>query len=113
MSDDSDAYAQAERAGARAMTTADLLALPATTDLPTAGRALGVSEPVIREQARRGDLDRIGIRVLRIGVQYRVVTSTLLDVLGISTPANETSPDGVDEHRGRRGIHDESHITED
>ena len=45
-----------------------------TTNLVMLGRALGVSEPVIRERARRGELAALGIRVLRLGAQWRVVT---------------------------------------
>jgi hypothetical protein len=65
------------------MTRAEILALGPVTDLPTLGRALGLSEPVIRERARRGELERFGIRVLRLGWQYRIPTEDILRVLGI------------------------------
>jgi hypothetical protein len=66
------------------MTRAEILAMPPTISLPDLGRALGVSEPVIREQARREELQRIGIKVVRLGAQYRVVTASLWTFLGIA-----------------------------
>lgn len=65
------------------LTRAELLALPATTDLPTLGRAFGISEPVVRERHRRGDFADMGIRILRLGAKWRVVTADVLRVLGI------------------------------
>jgi hypothetical protein len=65
------------------MSRRELLDLPATIDLPTCGRALGVSEPVIRERWRRGELDQMGIRVLRVGQKLRVITADVLNLLGI------------------------------
>jgi hypothetical protein len=50
----------------------------------TQGRAHGITEPVIRERARRGDLDAIGVRCLRLGAQWRVPTADVLRLLGIS-----------------------------
>ena len=62
---------------------------PVTT-LPMLGRALGVSEPVIRERARRGELDKLGIRVLRLGAQWRVITADIVTFLGIITRDMDT-----------------------
>jgi len=59
-------------------------ALPPTIGLPDLGRALGVSEPVIRGRARSGELDRLGIKVVRLGVQYRVITASVWTLLGIA-----------------------------
>lgn len=64
-----------------------LLALPAATDLRTLGRALGISEPVVRELRRQGRFDEMGIRINRLGLQYRVVTADILRVLGIELEA--------------------------
>ena len=72
------------------LSRADLLSLPAATDLPTLGRAFGISEPVARERHRLGEWDRLGIRVLRLGAQWRVVTADLWRVLGIE-PDNAPS----------------------
>ncbi len=66
------------------LTRAELLRLPPITNLPTLARALGVSEPVIRERHRLGEIEQLGIRVLRLGSQWRVPTEDILRVLGIS-----------------------------
>lgn len=68
------------------LTRAEVIKLAAdspVTTLPMLGRALGVSEPVIRQMARSGELDKLGIRCLRLGSQYRVPTADILRVLGI------------------------------
>jgi DNA-binding FadR family transcriptional regulator len=65
------------------MTRAEILDLPPVITLTDLGRVLGVSEPVIRAAHRRGDLERMGIRVTRLGQQYRVVTSSAWRYLGI------------------------------
>jgi hypothetical protein len=65
------------------LTREQLLALPATTNLPTLGRAFGVSEPVARERHRLGEWERLGIRILRLGQQWRVITADMLNVLGV------------------------------
>lgn len=65
------------------LTREEILALPAATDLRTLGRAFGISEPVARERHRLGEWERLGIRVLRLGAQWRVVTADILSVLRI------------------------------
>jgi hypothetical protein len=62
---------------------AEILALPPAISLADLGRALRVSEPVIRAQHRSGELERLGIRVVRLGAQHRVVTADLWRFLGI------------------------------
>jgi hypothetical protein len=74
------------------LSRAELLALPPVINLVTLGRALGLSEPTVRERARRNEFDALGIRVLRLGAQYRVPTADVLRFLGIDGPA---IPDGV------------------
>jgi hypothetical protein len=82
------------------LTREELLALPPAIDLATLGRAFGVSESVIRERRRRGELEQMGIRVLRLGLQYRIPLADVLAVLGIDpthgTPSdlNGGEPDG-------------------
>ena len=76
------------------LSRAELLALPAVINLPTLGQALGVSEPVIRERARRGELERLGIRVLRLGAQYKVPTEDILRVLGITRDSDADRGNG-------------------
>jgi len=74
------------------LTRAELLRLPPVTNLPTLARALGVSEPVIRERHRLGEIERLGIRVLRLGSQWRVPTEDILRVLGISRDSSTEAP---------------------
>lgn len=62
------------------MSRQELLALPVSVDLVTAGRALGMGRTVAYELARQGEFP---VRVLRLGNKYRVPTADLLDVLGI------------------------------
>lgn len=70
------------------MAREELLALPPTTDLRTLARALGLSEPTLRELRRNGELEHMGIRVNRLGAKYVVVTETLLEYLGIKRTVN-------------------------
>lgn len=74
----------------RPLTREELLGLPATTDLPTLGRAFGISEPTARERHRRGEWERMGIHVLRLGQKQRVITADILRVLGITPRSSET-----------------------
>ena len=68
------------------LSRAELLALPPVINLATLGRALGLSEPVVRERARRDEFAALGIRVLQLGAQYRVPTADVLRFLGIEIP---------------------------
>ena len=68
------------------LSRAELLALPPVINLATLGRALGLSEPVVRERARRDEFATLGIRVLQLGAQYRVPTADVLRFLGIEVP---------------------------
>jgi hypothetical protein len=62
------------------MNRAELLALPSSVDLATAGRALGLGRTKSHELARAGQFP---VRVLRLGNAYRVPTADLLALLGI------------------------------
>lgn len=62
------------------MTRSQLLALPATTDLVTAAKALGIGRTTAYQLARTGEFP---VPVLRLGTRYRVVSSGLLAALGI------------------------------
>jgi hypothetical protein len=66
------------------MSRAELLALPPAITLAELARAFGVSEPTIRAAHRRGDLERMGIKVNRLGNQHRIVTSSVLAYLGLA-----------------------------
>lgn len=68
----------------------EVLALPPTTSLAKLAGCLGVSEPTVRAARRSGELERLGIRVNRLGAQWRVVTATVWEHLGIS-PADRAS----------------------
>ncbi len=69
-------------------TRAEILTLPPAISLAQLARCLGVSEPTVRASHRSGELDRLGIRVNRLGAQHRVITSTVWDHLGLA-PAND------------------------
>jgi hypothetical protein len=60
--------------------TAELLRAGPTVGLNLANRALGISRAHGYALVRRGDYP---VRVLRLGTSHRVVTSDLLDLLGL------------------------------
>ena len=62
----------------------ELLALPATTDIETAGRAFGLGRTTAYALAKTGEFP---CKVIRAGHAYRVITADLLRVLGV-TPDN-------------------------
>lgn len=62
------------------MSRRELLELPPSVDLVTAGRALGIGRTKTYDLARAEELP---VRVLRLGNTYRVATADLLRVLGI------------------------------
>jgi hypothetical protein len=64
----------------RAMPLSEVVALPAVTDLVTAGRALGMGRTKSYELARTG---RFPCRVIRTGRIYQVPTVSLLMLLGV------------------------------
>jgi hypothetical protein len=68
------------------LSKAELLELPPVINLATLGKALGLSEPVVRERARKNEFAALGIRVLQLGAQYRVPTADVLRFLGIDSP---------------------------
>ena len=73
------------------MSRAEILALPPAIDLVTLGRALGLSEPTIREQARSGRLNELGIRVVRLGARWLVITESVWRFLGIDPAADRAN----------------------
>jgi hypothetical protein len=75
---------------ARQLSSKEILSLPPTISLATLAQCLGVSEPTMRACHRSGELERLGIRVNRLGLQWRVVTSTVLDYLGLG--GRDTAP---------------------
>jgi len=63
----------------RAMTRAELLALPVSVDLDVTARAIGLGRTRAYEMAKRGEFP---VRLLRLGVRYRVARADLLRYLG-------------------------------
>ena len=78
------------------MTRAEIMALPPAITLAELARAFGVSEPTIRASHRRGDLERMGIKVNKLGNQHRVVTALVLAYLGLAGGASNVQPSGED-----------------
>lgn len=96
------AGAQGERSPVKIqpLTRAQLLALPPATDIRTLALAFGISEPVARERNRLGEFQAMGIRINRLGAQYRVITADVLRVLGIDQAPAVSGPDAAHEHNG-------------
>jgi hypothetical protein len=75
------------------MTTAELLALPVSVDLETAGRAFGMGRTKAHELARAG---KFPCKVLMVGKKYRVPRAGLFEALGIDLlGANSTAGDAA------------------
>lgn len=69
------------RTESQAIPTIDeIKAWPATVDLVTAARPLGIGRTKAHEMARRGTFP---VRLLRLGNRYRVSTAVLLAFLGV------------------------------
>jgi hypothetical protein len=62
------------------LTLAEVMALPAVTDLISAGKALGIGRTRSYELARAGEFP---CPVVRVGKTYRVPTAGLLALLGV------------------------------
>lgn len=78
------------------MSHQDLLALPAVTDIETAGRAWGFGRSKSRDLARTGDFP---CPVLKVGHAYRVRKVELLRSLGLNldgTPISQPAASPVD-----------------
>src|SRR6266571_4462035 len=81
------------------LSRAETLALPPTHGLSTLGQVFGVSEPTIRAQHRSGELERLGIKVVKLGAQYRVITSTVWAFLGIGPDVQASCADSEEPPR--------------
>jgi len=81
----------------------EVLALAATPviTLGQLARVLGISEPTVRECRRNGDLERAGIRVTRFGLQYRIVTASVLEYLGLADGASTVPAPGNGAGQGK------------
>jgi hypothetical protein len=69
------------------MSLDELLSLPVSVDLTTAGRAFGIGRTKSFELARQG---RFPIKVISVGAKYRVTRSAIFDALGLD-PATATA----------------------
>jgi hypothetical protein len=78
------------------MTHDELLALPVTVDLTTAGRALGIGRTKAYELARTGTFP---CRVLRIGHTYTVVVNDLWRLLGVNDHDYQRTTHDRDDHQ--------------
>jgi hypothetical protein len=67
----------------RALTHDELLALPVTVDVVTAGRAFGISRDGTYDLLRRGEFP---VRTVKVGRSHRVPRAELFRVLGIEPP---------------------------
>lgn len=74
------------------MTRDDLLALPATVDIPTAAKAIGIGRVQAYELAGKGEFP---CKVLKLGSRYKVITSELLKLLGVDGNANTAAEMGA------------------
>ena len=70
------------------LTEAQITALPAVLDVPTAARVLGLSRTAAYELIRTGDWPT---PVFRLGRLIRIPTAPMLDLLGID-PATRAAP---------------------
>jgi hypothetical protein len=69
---------------ARRLTVDEVLALPVTVDLPTAGRAFGLGRTKSYEYARTGEFP---CKVLTLGSRFVVTRRSILAALGIDETA--------------------------
>lgn len=67
----------------------ELLNLPVTVDIETAGRAIGCGRTKSYQMVAEGTFP---IQVLRLGHRYRVVTADLLTLLGLSPAKHAAAP---------------------
>lgn len=66
------------------MSMEEVLQLPVSFDLETAGRAIGIGRTKAYEMARKGQFP---CKVLKLGNQYRVTRTELFQLLGLdNTP---------------------------
>jgi hypothetical protein len=71
------------------MTQAELLTLPVTVDVPTAGRAFGISRDVAYRRTRAGTFP---VPVIRVGSRYVVTRAALLRALGVEDTPTDSLP---------------------
>ena len=86
---DGDTHHEQEQTRAKAgnsrWTAEAIRALGAITDLQTLAGIFECSLWMSRKMARTGEWERQGIKLIRIGVHYRVGVGSILDVLGFGS----------------------------
>ena len=86
------------------LTREQILALPPVITLAQLARILDVSEPTIRRAHRDGQLEAMGIKVNKLGNQYRCTLASVLAYLGLAGGAsNDSSPSAAAGQRDRTG----------
>jgi hypothetical protein len=87
---------------ARQLPREQILDLPPVITLTTLAECLGVSEPTVRACHRNGDLERLGIKVSKLGQQWRVITATVWKYLGLPDNASTVPTPGIGTGQGKR-----------
>lgn len=77
-----------ELLNASTLTAADLLKLPPTIGVVTAGRAIGINRDTAYKLVRS---DTFPCKVIKAGARYRVVTADLLRVLHVQAPPDNSA----------------------
>ena len=72
------------------MSLDELLSLPVSVDLTTAGRAFGIGRTKSFELARQG---RFPVKVSFVGARYRVTRSAIFEALGLDPATAATASD--------------------
>jgi hypothetical protein len=70
------------------MSLDELLSLPVSVDLTTAGRAFGIGRTKSFELVRQG---RFPVKVISVGAKYRVTRSAIFEALGLDSATATTS----------------------
>ncbi len=76
----------------RTMTNAELLGLPTTVDIVTAGRALGLGRAGAYDLASRGEFP---CRIVKVGRFIRVPRAELFRVLGVPETDAPSTPEAA------------------
>ncbi|MCE0764819.1 hypothetical protein LWC35_18180 [Pseudonocardia kujensis] len=73
------------------MTMEELLALPPAIDIPTAGKAIGVSRGRAYQMVKNDEWPFDDIPVLKIGKRFKIPTAALLKYLGVQPHNGHTT----------------------
>lgn len=87
----------------RRLTREQILALEPTITLAQLARVLDISEPTVRRAHRDGQLEAMGIKVVKLGAQFRIVTSSVWAFLGLDRADSAPSPPAAAGQRGPTG----------